>query len=447
MTRSKARLLALLCSFGIYLLPLLAPHGPFLVLNLVWAPRGPSEAARAFGNLAAAIGLQAAAFALFYWLWRRLTWLSFAAVFVGSVATMVFAQFVFLYWLPAMFLIEAETAEETGTWPEACSVADASVMPWSTPRHLPVNGWSEAWLADSQNRQWMLRMPDCQRIAAPLPQPHVEPNGRVDFVAGIIQVVPGGLALVQRWDNSTRKQSWHLLDTATATLKALPSPDLQDGTAPVLSDDGSRTAWIVPISGSGPPVLHALRVLPLEPGAREQALDLSRFGPGNYQVVGLDAATDEVLLWATVPSRLLRVGMDGVEQPGPVVPAGVEPQAHNLLLTAHGVVAWDAYQDDDNYAVAWSLDTGSGRHEIPRGSSIVGASADPSGRYVAVSTTSSLNIGRVKDSVFVLSAVDGREVFRRFISRYSRTSVVFLGGEYFVYSDASTTHVLRVPSP
>jgi hypothetical protein len=48
---------------------------------------------------------------------------------------------------------------------------------------------------------------------------------------------------------------------------------------------------------------------------------------------------------------------------------------------------------------------------------------------VAVSTTSSLNIGRVKDSVFVLSAVDGREVFRRFISRYSRTSVVFLGGE------------------
>jgi hypothetical protein len=207
-----------------------------------------------------------------------------------------------------------------------------------------------------------------------------------------------------------------------------------------------RTAWIVPITGSGPPRLDTLRVLPLEPAAREQLLDLSPFGPNSYEKIGFDTVSRAALLWVhrPLPGRLLAVGMDGKERLAPVIPTGVRPQSDTIVLTAHGVVAWDAYKEDNNYAIAWSMDTGSGVRRIPRGSSIHAAAADPSGRYVAVSTSTTMNIGDVMDSVFVMSAADGHEDFRRFLPKYSRTNVVFLGDEYLVYSDASTTHVLRV---
>jgi hypothetical protein len=282
MTRGKAAWLALLCSFSVYFIPtVVGPHGIHLVLDDIWQQfRDFKNPAWAFRSLGMAVGLQAAAFAPLYWFWHWRTLLSFVALFVCSVAAIVLVQFVYMLWLPSTFLIESETAAETGTWAEACRVADASVLTLRTPRRLPAGGWSEAWLGDSQNRKWLLRMPDCQRVAATIPQPHMEPGGRVDFLIGIAQVVPGGLALVQCQDISNpSKPVWYLVDTATGTLNALRAPGITEIVGPYLSDDGLRTAWIVPITGSGPPRLDTLRVLPLEPAAREQLLDLSPFGP------------------------------------------------------------------------------------------------------------------------------------------------------------------------
>src|SRR5207249_6642952 len=170
----------------------------------------------------------------------------------------------------------------------------------------------------------------------------------------------------------------------------------------------------VPIAGSGPPVLDTLHIAPVQPGAREVVIDLSPFGPATYEVVGVDRQNGEILLWEGFPGRLRAIGRDGQERVAPTIPPGVKPQSQTIVLTPHGSLAWDAYRDDDNYVVAWSMDTGSGTRRIPRGSSIVAAAADPSGRYVAVSTSTTVNIGHVADSVFVLSVRDGREVFRRF---------------------------------
>jgi hypothetical protein len=70
--------------------------------------------------------------------------------------------------------------------------------------------------------------------------------------------------------------------------------------------------------------------------------------------------------------------------------------------------------------------------------------ADPAGRYIAFSTTTTLNIGDTRDTVAVLRTADGEEVFRRYLPAYNRTGVIFLGTEYFAYSDGGTTHVLRI---
>jgi hypothetical protein len=316
---------------------------------------------------------------------------------------------------------------------------------WRTPRRLPQDGWREVWISDTQNRQWMVTMPDCRRTPAPLPQPQVQPGGRADFSIGVTELVPGGMALVQRTEMPANTNSWFLLHAPTGTLTPLTAFVTDGSVGPALADDGSRTAWVVPVPGSTPPIRREIHLQPTQ-GGQETVLDLSPFGPADYEVVGFDATSNEVLLWVFVPGRFLTVGLDGKERPSPSLPTGVEPQSSTVLVSKHGVLAWDAYKEDDRYALAWSFTGGSGLHRIPRGSSITAATADADGRYVAFSTSTTLNIGDVRDAVVVLRVGDGREVFRRFLPRYSRTNVVFIGGEYFVYSDANTTHVLRVPA-
>ncbi len=50
----------------------------------------------------------------------------------------------------------------------------------------------------------------------------------------------------------------------------------------------------------------------------------------------------------------------------------------------------------------------------------------------------------MRDTIVVFRATDGAEVFRRYLPTYSRTNVVFLGSDYFVYSDAGGAHVIRM---
>ena len=74
---------------------------------------------------------------------------------------------------------------------------------------------------------------------------------------------------------------------------------------------------------------------------------------------------------------------------------------------------------------------------------------NPSGTYIAVSTTTSLSIGHIKDAVYVLRASDGVEVWRRYLPAYTRSPVTFLGDQFFAYTDGDGIHanvrVLRIP--
>ena len=447
MTPAKAGGWAVLCSFAVYFIPIVGPHAAFLIFETIRQQfRDFTHPAWAFSALGAAVGLQAVAVALFYSFWRRRSLLSIAALPAYGLAAAVLAQFIYMLWLPSYFLIEADRAPETGALTEACSVVDASMMTWRTPRRLPHDGWGEVWLSDWQNRQSVLSMPDCRRIAAPLPQPRLQPSGHADFSVGITQIAPGGLALVQRTDIPSKKNSWYLLNAPAGTLLPLAAPAVDAAVAPFLSDDGSEIAWILPVPGTGPPVREALHLRPVHDGKPEAVLDLSPFGAISYETISIDSTSGEILLWANVPGKLLATTIDGSERSTPALPPLVKPLSNTLVLTEHGVLAWDAYKEDDNYLVAWSMDSGSGTRRIPKGSSVTAAAVDPSTRYVAISTTTTLNIGSVRDSVVVLRASDGQEIFRRFLPKYSRTNVAFIGRDFFAYSDTGGTHVLRLPA-
>jgi hypothetical protein len=51
-----------------------------------------------------------------------------------------------------------------------------------------------------------------------------------------------------------------------------------------------------------------------------------------------------------------------------------------MILTDHGVIAWDASKDD-NYIIAWSLEAGSGSRTIPKARSITATAVDPLQRF------------------------------------------------------------------
>jgi hypothetical protein len=147
-------------------------------------------------------------------------------------------------------------------------------------------------------------------------------------------------------------------------------------------------------------------------------------------------------------SSFVRLRLDGTTVWGLMQPADLAAQDGTFRYVDGQWLAWDAYVERGRYRAAWVTRFGDGRRNVPMGRGITAGALDPRGRYVALSTTTSLNIGAIADTVVVLRAADGHEVFRRTLSTYARSQLAFLGGDYFAYTEvdggASRTRVLRV---
>jgi hypothetical protein len=159
--------------------------------------------------------------------------------------------------------------------------------------------------------------------------------------------------------------------------------------------------------------------------------------------MGIDPAAEEIRLWQT--DHLIVVGFDGKVRKEYARSSKTRPQSNTFIERGEYWLAWDAYRDDGAYVVEWSLPAGAGTQRLPLGRTIHSAALDGDGALVAASAGSGLNIGKARDSVWVFHASDGREVFRKYLPRYSRSPVAFLDGGYFAYSDAGGVHVLQVP--
>ena len=108
--------LALAASFSIYLMPLAGPHlalplGQALLASL-FESSSDQPLLWTLANFAVALAVQAAAWALFFMLFRRPGWLSGIAVVLAAPVLFGVIQFAYFLAIPMVFLIEAENAVE-----------------------------------------------------------------------------------------------------------------------------------------------------------------------------------------------------------------------------------------------------------------------------------------------------------------------------------------------
>jgi hypothetical protein len=436
---------AALGSFGMYFIPLVGPHGAwFLGEALAASVTGDRSRTWMAANIAVALLSQIAVALALYWSLRG-SWAR-KIIWLGIIPLTMALNVAYLSAIPAFFLIEADTAPEMNTWAEHCFVRAVELRPIPSSAVQTGRGVRRWWAArPPDGRDTLLRVPDCVTTDAVLPAPGKSPEGYLDFFTSLQFASPDGVAVVEQRDRRTSQRTWWTLTDPVAALQRLAASSETFQNPPIISRHGDAVAYVTTIPGSGPPVLSQVFVRKSTPEsvAVETDIDLARLGPGSYVLLDVDAEAREVLLWRD--DRPLIVSFDGQSRLVSFEPGDIRAQSSTYKRIGDGWVAWDAYKEDGPYQIGWSLDRGSGRHRTTAGRSVTSAAVDPTGSYIAVSETTTLSIGNAKDVVYVLRTEDGTVVFRRYLPRYSRSTVVFFEGGLLGYSDPEGTHILKIP--
>jgi len=209
-------------------------------------------------------------------------------------------------------------------------------------------------------------------------------------------------------------------------------------------------AWLETRRGADRRVVGNTIAVRRLPDGQEQRIPLEMDPAASLRLVDVDLAAGRFIILRNYRA-FHSVGLDGRTKGTPVEPAEFEHVGANIRLLDGGWVAWDGYQDNARYRVGWSLASGTGIYEIPKGRGIMAVSVAPDGRYIAVSVSGTLSIGSVEDSVRVVRVADGTEVWRRYMPRYTRSQVAFLGSGHLAVTlvhDADVRiDVLEVPAP
>jgi hypothetical protein len=461
--RPRRRLaLAALLSCTVYALPLVLPHTiVFLGESLLHTvTRREKDLAWAAAEVGVALAMQAGAAAIWYWLLGRLASLRPLVLLLAVPAFFAFAEWCYLLALPARFLIEREVQVERRSWSVACTAPDESLVVVGY-KPAVVRGGDAMLVSDRTTRLARVTVPEppggaAACVVSPLGLPAPTANDAPLWVGD------DGRALMTSIAKPTGAQSWLWIAAPGAPPVPLTEPAARrpgDG-PPLISRDGRSVAWLTPLPESGQPPTLSIVVRPLpapvpttpSPAHRisppgEQVIDLSRLGPASFVLRDVDTAAREVLL-AMNERTFLTVGFDGVGHGAPLRPDGVSPLHMTFRRVGDGWVAWDGYTEE-GYTIAWSLPAGHGAHHVPKGRGITDVGVQPGGRLIAVSVTTSLSIGDVRDAVYVLRAADASEVFRHYLPPYARSLVLFPSDDLFAYTDwdgaRAATVVLRIP--
>jgi hypothetical protein len=437
-------------SLLIYALPLVGPHAVWLVGEYLFidVSRTPGHKPLAWIALdfAAAVAAQGALALLLVWVLARRGVARFAILVASAPAFWLALEWTYLWALPSYFLMEADVARERSDWRTECFLPDVALATVRTPPDLPLERAARVWATESTGGSYALLeacsvTPVAELGAAPLTAPFVLADGR---------------ALFGVWDRAAGHLTWWYAPGGGRPAARLGRPPAEpDRSTPILSDDGEWTAWKQYDPAATVPPSSEQIVLRSLDGERERVVALPPPGRAELELVGVDVKADRLTLfrreYATRESSLVTLDLSGATRGDPMRFAGVDAQSTTLLRVGDGWVAWDAYREDGRYRLRWRGTWGEGVHEVPLGRSITAVDAAPSGSYIAVSTTTALNIGRIRDSVFVLRARDGAEVFRRYLPTYARSRVAFLGDSRLAFDDREDerfgVRVLRIAAP
>ncbi len=432
----RARKLALLGSFAVYLLPLATPRGVRFcgraLLDEVTGRAGPIEAAWVRTDVAIVLLIQAVAFGLLYWLCRRRRGFPPLVPLFAVPVFIVALNALYIVLIPQRFVMEPDTAPLRDTWAEACVLDDRSLVAVPASTHEALARAREAWVVRPDLRYEVLKMPGCESTPLGVSADQVGQT--------ILGIAPGGRALLERRDQGTGPARWWYVGGAARTPVRVESPveDAQLDGPPILSTDGEWVAWLRrEATGSDARGLATILLRTID-GRRELSVTPATASPGRLRLLVLDEGGGEVML-AHNEREFLAVGFDGGLLWGPFTPEGVRPLADTFRRIGTGWVAWDGYRGRDPYGVVWTTAQGRGRYGVLKGRTVAGVAVDPTGATIAISVTASVSVGDVRDAVSVLRAADGAELFRRYLPRRARSAVAFLGPEFFAYSEHEGT--------
>jgi hypothetical protein len=424
-------------SFSVYLLPLYGPHAVWPLGEYLYLWLTPHEADRSISWIVAqwgvAVALQALAGALWYWFFAKPRWVRILLVAACVPGFSLLVNGMYLLALPYALLIERDKAPDFGSWKMVCALPDMELIPVRSPPDMPLERTGQAWLRVARTGGFaILTMPGCGTRAVEMP----------DAIKGItVRFASSADAyLISSWDKANQTYWWagegslHPLERVSANLAT---------GMPVLSADGAWAAWVEAVPRVDAKPRHQVVIRSLKDD-RERLVNLPMLAGSNWVLLDADMEREELTFFEhnydSGRGALMALGLDGEQRSQTLLPEGVDPQFSTVLRAGRGWVAWDAAREGEPYRVAWSLAGGHGAHRVLKGRSITAVAVDPNGAYLAISTTTTLSIGQIKDTVSVLRASDGMEVWHRSLPTWSRTSLAFLGNQLFAYTDSDGGH-------
>jgi hypothetical protein len=431
-------LVAIAASFAVYAVPIVTVHfGDLFGLSLIRELSSDRAAGWIATDMALALAVQAA--------WGLLVWLGLRFGIGGGILTFVLAALpamyavnaAYLVKIPELFLIEEDGTPDSGTLAEECSApVELIAAPAGVTRGFDQRGGAIVALAGGTT-YGVMQLPDCKVEPLAIPQLRMAP--------GINQVLPDGSVVYSAYKRTVSGQDYWLLGRGTTEGVLLaPPPEVTESYAiPLVSEDGGWVAW----SRRSPDRVMSVLVQPVQGG---DPIEFTHplLQNATITLVELDMTRRTITVNRDL-STFVAIGLDGTLAWGPVTPPGIAAQYSTFRYAGGQWLAWDAYVENRGYRVSWSTKHGSDTYDVPRGRSVTAAALSPLGRYVAVSTTTDLNIGSVRDTVLVRRTDTGADVFRKTLPRYSRSHVAFLGDRHVAYTDVNggkaTVHVLQLP--
>lgn len=330
---------------------------------------------------------------------------------------------------------------ENNALPEACTVqgavlADIHGSPFSALAH---NAQTVIYFS-TEDRYALLTLPDCRVDRLP------DATGRRG--RGGIQVLPGGAQLLRSYPPTQAGVAeagyvyWYS-PNASMTPVALPAnvfPDKRE--FPILSEDGG---WLAVLRTIRTPAENRNEIVLRNAASGESRILWPRDTEFTWhELVAIDVTKQEIVL-ARGLREYLWIRFDGRVIRGPVNTGDVQAQPPTFRWVGDGWFAWDAYRDERPYGLQLKTTSADRYVSAEKLRSINHAAIAPDARHAAMSLqTQHGRLLWLRDAVVVIDMASGKEIFRRYLPRFTRTPVAFPGNEFFAYGEAERVRVLRL---
>lgn len=425
--RRQVLLKAFVGSFAVYLLPLAQRHGVVVVgvllgIDVGAVSGGDRELGWAAADFGVALAAQAILFTVFWWVFsgRGVRWLALLAVL--PILTW-FVNLAMMIWTPTHFLIEDVSFADQTDLPVLCAVEDARLGGVDEGIEAALSANGRIWIeVGEEGRATLLTVPGCEQL--PSEVAHSDTGGK-------LQAARDGTIMFARHVPGESRIERKVMTPSGRISVAEPAPVARYW-APKLSRDGQALVWIDQ-KREGARFSFWLMVRDLATGV-ERRIHIQPPADRRPELIDADLKIGRFVV-VNQARDIYGLDPEGAAVWGPVSRPEIGYLRENLRrVGTRGFVFWQSYREKGRYLVSWTLDGRSGRHEVPLGRAITDVAVSSDGVYIAISTSSGLNIGSVPDAVYALRSADGTEVFRRTLPRYARSQLAILGPRHLAYS-------------